>query len=59
MFLFYVAFLIIKNWNLERVTCYLHDSNLNNKCEPEIIEDIEQKFYKVNFMNDEAVKQKK
>ena len=58
MYLYYIAFFKNQNWSLEKVTCYLHARYLNNKCEPEIIEDIEQKFYKVNFMNDEAAKQK-
>jgi hypothetical protein len=36
----------------------LHARNLNNKCEHEIIEDKENKFYKVYFMNEETTKQK-
>jgi hypothetical protein len=58
MYLYYICFFKNQNWNIERITCYLHARNLNNKCEPEIIEDKENKFYKVYFMNEETTKQK-
>jgi hypothetical protein len=58
MYLYYICFFKNQGWTIEKINCYLHARNLNNKCEPEIIEDLENNFYKIYFMNDETTKQK-
>ena len=58
MYLYYIAFFKNQSWTLETINCYLHARNLNNKCNPEIIEDKENNFFKVFFLSDDTIKQK-
>ena len=58
MYLYYLSFFKNRGWDVLKVSAYLHARNLNNKCVPEIIEDKQFELYKVNFINEEDIKNK-
>ena len=58
MYLYYISFFKNQGWTAQKINCYLHTRNLDNKCIPEITEDTELNYYTVYFMNYETSKQK-